>query len=174
MTTPLLNPDDLQAYLRARGIPGEILHLEAPTPTVETAAQAVGTDPDCIVKSILFLVDGRPVLAIACGRDRVETRALAARFGVGRKRVKLAAADVVLRETGFEVGTMPPFGHRQPLLTLLDRRVLARDEVYAGGGAENALLRISPRIILQAAQAEVLDLLDAPDQRPVPGTGSGH
>jgi prolyl-tRNA editing enzyme YbaK/EbsC (Cys-tRNA(Pro) deacylase) len=156
----------LDAYLQARAVPGEILYLGVPTPTVETAAQAVGTDPDSIVKSILFLVDGRPVLAITCGTDRVETRALAARFGVGRKKVKLASTDIVLRETGYEVGAMPPFGHRQPLQTLLDHRVLEKEIVFAGGGADNALLRISPKTILQTAQAEVVELLTSPDLRP--------
>lgn len=159
-----LGPDDLQAYLHARAIPGELLRLEVPTPTVEAAARAVGADPDRIVKSILFLVDERPVLAITCGTDKVETRALAARFGVGRKRVRLADAHSVLEQTGYAVGAMPPFGHRAPLHTLLDRRVLEKPVVYAGGGSESALLRLSPQTILEISRAEVLDLLAAPLQ----------
>jgi prolyl-tRNA editing enzyme YbaK/EbsC (Cys-tRNA(Pro) deacylase) len=166
MNEPALGPADLQAFIQDRAIPGEILHLETPTPTVETAALAVGAAPERIVKSILFLVDGRAVLAIACGPDRVETRALAAYYAVGRKRVKLADAETVLELTGFQVGAMPPFGHRQPLPTLVDRRVLDRPEVYAGGGSEQSLLRISPQAILQVTRAEVLDLLTAPAHDP--------
>ena len=66
MTTPLLTPSDLQAYMQAQGIPGKILLLETPTPTVEIAAQVVSAQPDQIIKSILFTVDEEPVLAIAC------------------------------------------------------------------------------------------------------------
>ncbi len=39
------------------GIAGEIVMLDSPTPTVETAAQAAGADPESIVKSLLFLID---------------------------------------------------------------------------------------------------------------------
>lgn len=159
MSSHALGPEDLSAYMQAHLIPGEILQLSSLTPTVEAAARAVGTEAERIVKSILFLVAGRPVLAITCGTDRVETRALAARYGVGRKRVKLADAQTVMQETGFEVGAMPPFGHRYPLPTLLDPRVLAQPEVYAGGGSDSTLVRCSPRDILEATQAEVLDLL---------------
>jgi prolyl-tRNA editing enzyme YbaK/EbsC (Cys-tRNA(Pro) deacylase) len=158
----VLGPEDLQAYMQAHQIPGEILKLSSLTPTVAAAARAVGTEPDRIVKSILFLVKDRPVLAITCGTSRVETRTLAARYGVGRKKVQLADAQVVLEETGFEVGAMPPFGHRYSLPTLLDPRVLEQPEVYAGGGSDNALVRLSPETILKAAQAEILNLTALP------------
>jgi prolyl-tRNA editing enzyme YbaK/EbsC (Cys-tRNA(Pro) deacylase) len=154
-----LSPADLERFLHANQIPGEIVHLETMTPTVQAAAAAVGVEPDDIVKSILFLVDGRPVLVIACGLGHVDGRALAACFGVGRKRVKLANPETVLRESGYSVGALPPFGHRAHIQTLLDRRVLEGRQVYAGGGSDQALLRISPQTILEVTQAEVLDLL---------------
>lgn len=157
-----LNADDLWEFLKARAIPAEILHLPVPTPTVETAAQAVGAQVQQIVKSILFLVDDQPVLAITCGMAYVERRAIAGLYGVGKKRVKLASAEEVLSISGYEVGAMPPFGHRQPLRSLLDRRVLELSEVYAGGGEENVLLRVSPQDILRYSQALLMDLVTAP------------
>jgi len=157
-----LKPPDLEAYMQLHGIPGEILHLGVPTPTVEAAAEAVGTDPERIVKSILFLVAGQLVLTVTCGPAYVERRALAALYGVGRKKVKLASPETVSQETGYPVGGMPPFGHRSPLHTLIDRRVLEKPEVYAGGGADRTLIRVSPLTILQTTQAQVLDLLTPP------------
>jgi Cys-tRNA(Pro) deacylase len=164
METPTLGPADLKAYMQAHGIPGEILHLSVPTPTVEAAAQAVGTNPDHIVKSILFLVDNKPVLAIACGQAYVERRALAAAFGVGRKKVKLASPESVLEATGYHVGAMPPFGHHVSLPTLIDWRVLEFTEIYAGGGDDNTLVRLPPQSILLATQARVIDLIAPPGQ----------
>ena len=149
--------------MQLHGIPGEILHLGVPTPTVEAAAEAVGTDPERIVKSILFLVAGQPVLTITCGPAYVERRTLAALYNVGRKKVKLASPETVSQETGYPVGGMPPFGHRSPLHTLIDYRVLEKPDVYAGGGADRTLIRMSPLTIMQAAHAQVLDLLTPPD-----------
>ncbi len=153
-----LTPADLQAYLAAHQLPGEILHLTAHTPTVETAALALGCQPEQIVKSILFLVAGAPLLAVTGGTRRVDPRALARHAGVGRKQVKLADAEAVLAHAGYPVGAMPPFGHRQPLPTLLDAAVLTQPEVYGGGGSDTTLLRIAPQAILDHTRATVLAL----------------
>jgi prolyl-tRNA editing enzyme YbaK/EbsC (Cys-tRNA(Pro) deacylase) len=59
---------------------------------------------------------------------------------------------------------MPPFGHHAPLSTLIDQRVLDKNEIYAGGGSDQTLLRISPETILNLTRAKVLDLLAPPDQ----------
>ncbi len=154
-----LGVDDLWAFLQTRGIAAEIVHLDVPTPTVESAALAVGTEVDQIIKSILFIADEHPVLAIACGLSNIQRRAIADLLAIGKKRVKLATPEMVLEISGFEVGAMPPFGHRQPLNTLVDQRVLDFSDAYAGGGAENVLLHLNPQDILRVTGAKVLDLL---------------
>lgn len=169
-----LTSTDLQSFLTAHAIPGEILHLDVPTPTVDAAAQALGVRLGQVVKSILFLVEGvrvseaaesgpkhdmaKPVLAITCGTAYVERRVIAAHFGVGRKQVRLASAEEVLEISGYEVGALPPFGHRQPLVTLLDRNVLDQPEVFAGGGDENAMLHLKPQDIVRLTPVVVMDL----------------
>jgi prolyl-tRNA editing enzyme YbaK/EbsC (Cys-tRNA(Pro) deacylase) len=152
--TPL-NADDLQSFLQTNGISAEVLRLPVPTPTVETAAQAVGAQVEQIVKSILFLINDQPVLAITCGTAYVERRVIGELYGVGKKRVKLASKEEVRTLSG----CMPPFGHCQPMRSLLDRGVLESNEVFAGGGADNALMRISPQEILRVSKAEVLNLV---------------
>ena len=92
--------------------------------------------------------------------------AIAAHFQVGRKKVKLANPQVVLVETGFGVGAMPPFGHLSPLPTLIDEQVLEKDQVYAGGGSDRTLLRIDPQVILFATQGTVLDLINFKTHEP--------
>lgn len=159
-----LNPADLEEFMQQNHIPGEILHLDVPTPTVESAASAVGSDPENIVKSLLFKINADLVLAITCGPAHIDRRAIAAHFQVGRKKVKLADPQTVLEATGYQVGAMPPFGHYKPLRTLIDQRVLEKNEIYAGGGSDQALLRLQPATILTVTQAEVLDLLVPPNQ----------
>ena len=157
-----LNAKDLQAFMELHRIPGQILILDMPTPTVEAAAQAVGISSRQIVKSVLFTVPQAAVLTISCGDQLVERRAIASLYQISRKRVKLAPPEVVLELTGFAVGTMPPFGHRTSLRTLLDPRVLTFDEIYAGGGTHHALVRLNPQDIADITQAEVIDLNTRP------------
>ncbi len=160
MTPARLGVDELRTYIQAQSVAAEIVRPGVPTPTVETAAQAVGTHVDQIIKSILFLADEHPVLAIACGLSNIQRRAIADLYGIGKKRVKLATPEMVLEISGYEVGAMPPFGHRQPLITIIDKRVLDFTDAYAGGGAENVLLHLNPHDILRVTGARVLDLLE--------------
>jgi prolyl-tRNA editing enzyme YbaK/EbsC (Cys-tRNA(Pro) deacylase) len=157
-----VNAAHLTAYLREHGLAGQVIHLSEPTPTVETAARAAGTTPERIVKSVLFLADGAPVLVVANGPARVDYKRLADHLGVTRKKLKLADAETVLALTGFPVGTVPPFGHATPLRTLLDPGVLAQSEVFAGGGAADALLRLAPAEIVRAARAEIVTVRETP------------
>jgi prolyl-tRNA editing enzyme YbaK/EbsC (Cys-tRNA(Pro) deacylase) len=149
---------DLKDYMQQNAIVGEVIRLQAHTPTVESAAAAVGTTPDNIVKSLLFLVRDQPVMAIASGEARVDKAAIADHFGVHPRQVRLADAGAVEQVTGFPVGGVPPFGHIQRIPTLIDPQVSAHNIVYAGGGEIDALLRISPDEIARATGAHELNL----------------
>lgn len=162
----MLGIPDLEAFIADQGIVAEVISLPVRTLTVTDAAQALGTDPERIVKSLLFLVDDRPVLAIASGTIHIDRRPIAAHFGAGRKRVRLAGPEAVLAITGYAVGAVPPFGHHRALHTLIDPRVLQMSPIYAGGGAEDALLRVDPREILRVTNAIEIDLHPPQDDNP--------
>lgn len=153
-----LSPQDLKAYIQQNNIDAEIITLEEHTPTVELAAAAVNVSPEQIIKTLLFSVDGQAVLVIANGTGRIDRRLLGKHFGVSRKKTSFADADTVLDLTGFEVGAVPPLGHRTPIPVLVDPSVLTQQVIYGGGGADNALMRLKPQDILQYNQAEVVSL----------------
>lgn len=139
---------DLSRYVEGHGIDAEILELDEPTPTVEAAAAAIGSKPAQIVKSVLFVVkqrsgEMRPLLVITNGTDRIDYVALARYAGTSRRAIRMASAEQVLELTGFPVGTVPPFGHKTLLPTVIDEGVLQQETIYGGGGALNALMRIS-------------------------------
>jgi prolyl-tRNA editing enzyme YbaK/EbsC (Cys-tRNA(Pro) deacylase) len=165
-----MNSHDIAAYLEAKALAGELVSLPEHTPTVEDAARVVGTTPERIVKSVLFLVQPpgengvggqQAVMVIANGTHRVDYRRVADHVGLSRRRIRLAGAEDVLAITGYPVGAVPPFGHPHPLRTLIDRRVLEQAEVYAGGGEIDTLLRIAPSEIVRATGAETVDVVEA-------------
>jgi prolyl-tRNA editing enzyme YbaK/EbsC (Cys-tRNA(Pro) deacylase) len=138
----MLAPADLARFVEENGIEAELVALTEPTPTVPAAAEAVGCATEQIGKSILFLVDGEPLLVIANVEARVQYKRLADFLGVSRRRVKLANAETVLRTLGYPVGTVPPFGHAMPVRTFLEQGVLAQEEIWVGGGGIDMLLHI--------------------------------
>jgi prolyl-tRNA editing enzyme YbaK/EbsC (Cys-tRNA(Pro) deacylase) len=155
---PVLSATDLEQFIQERGIKAEIIRLSIDTPTVGRAAVAVGTTPEQIVKSLLFVVHGEPLLVVARGPENVERRAIGQHMGVGRKQVGLADAETVLSLTGYPVGALPPFGHRGPIRTLVDRAITDFPMVYAGGGSPRALMRIEPAELLRVCGGELVDV----------------
>lgn len=155
-----MGSEDVSAFLREKDVDGELVRLSQHATTVEAAAEALEVSSESIVKSVVLLADPSPVLVIANGLARVDLKAVADHLGLVKKRVKLADARTVHELTGFSVGGVPPFGHRTQLRTLMDRRVLAQSEVYAGGGEADVILRTTPAEIVSVTNAEVVPLTE--------------
>ncbi len=157
----MLTPDDLQRYIEEQGIDAQLLRDMGETATVIDAARALGVAPEQIIKTLIFLVDGNPVVYITNGPQRVDARVLARHFGVGRKKVKLADAATVLALTGYPAGGVPPFGHRTRMPVLIDARVLSLPVVYGGGGNDRTMVCIAPEELVRATGATVLTASEA-------------
>ncbi len=155
-----MNSKDLANFLADNQIEAEIVHLQAETPTVAAAAAAVGVEPAQIIKSVLFLADGQPLLVIANGLSRIAWKTLADYVGVSRKRLKTAKAEQVLATTGYAAGAVPPFGHLAPLRTIVDTAVYAQSLVYGGGGEINALMRLSTAELKRVVGTETAALTE--------------
>lgn len=153
-----LTRTDLQDFIDTHRIAATILPMAAHTSTVSDAANQLQVDTDQIIKSLVFRIEEEPLLVINNGTARVDRRKLAAVLGVGRKRVKFADAQQALAITGYVVGSMPPFGHRQPLRTLVDRAVTRMPLVFGGGGDLDAMMRLSPQELLRVTAAEVVEV----------------
>jgi Cys-tRNA(Pro) deacylase len=147
---------DLQAFIDDHHIQATTMPLDQHTLTVGDAARALGVDTDQIIKSLVFHIDGTPLLVINNGLARVDRRKLAAHLGVGRKKVKFASPDTAFALTGYVVGSMPPFGHKQKLRTLVDTAVTQLDILYGGGGDIDAMMRLTSQELLSVSQAEVV------------------
>lgn len=148
--------DRVRAALLAAGISADIAEFPTGTRTAEDAARAVGTTVAQIVKSLVFLADGRAILALVSGSNRVDLRKLAAASGA--RTITRADAETVRKATGFAIGGVPPVGHSRPLPAFLDRDLLQYDEVYAAAGTPHAVFPITPRKLLRACGAQAVDL----------------
>ncbi len=145
---------DLQRFIDDHGIEAAILPLSQPTPTVADAAVALGVETDQVIKSLVFRIKDEPLLVIASGECRVDRKKLANYLKVGRGRVRFASANQALETTGYVVGSMPPFGHRAKLRTILDDAVTGLDTVYGGGGDINTMMRMTTAELLRVTAAE--------------------
>jgi prolyl-tRNA editing enzyme YbaK/EbsC (Cys-tRNA(Pro) deacylase) len=146
----------VRAALAANGVhPARVKEFADSTATAVDAAAAIGTSVGRIVKSLVFMAGERPILVLASGPNRVDVRKVAALVG---QPIARANADQVRELTGFAVGGVPPIGHTQPLMTLIDRDLLEHDEVWAAAGTPNSVFAIDPRDLVRITAGAVADV----------------
>jgi prolyl-tRNA editing enzyme YbaK/EbsC (Cys-tRNA(Pro) deacylase) len=147
----------VQEALAARGFDFQVREFPASTRTSAEAAAAIGCAVGQIAKSLIFRAktSGRPVLALASGANRVDEKALAGLVGepIGR-----ADADFVRQATGFAIGGVPPLGHATPPVVLIDRDLLAFEEIWAAAGTPNAVFRLTPDVLTAVTGGQVADI----------------
>lgn len=133
------------------GLPIEVVRFPHGTRTAEDAARAVGCSVAQIVKSLVFMVDGDPVVALVSGIDRLDPERLASAMrGTHARR---ANGDEVRAATGYAIGGVPPLGHARPLPILIDEHLLAHAEVWAAAGLPDAVFRVTPLDLERASGA---------------------
>lgn len=148
--------EEFATAAREIGVTVQARRFPEGTRTAAQAAEAIGCDVAQIVKSLVFVADGTPVLALVSGSNRADPERLAA--AVGASQVRLASPDEVHELTGFAIGGTPPFGHRRRLAAVADRDLLAHEECWAAAGSPDACFPIAPEDLLAVTGADVTDI----------------
>ena len=150
------------AVLRAAGVDARLEEFQEGTPTAAAAARSIGCEPDEIVKSLVFICDGRPVLALVPGDRRADPNKVAAAVGAGYARV--ARPEEVLAATGFEPGGVAPFPSSAVTRVLLEKELLLHETVWAGAGTSRHMVGLSPVDLVRIARAEPTDLTELDEE----------
>ena len=138
---------------RALGLQPEVRRFPEGTKTAVDAANAIGCEVGQIVKSLVFMADEEPVLALTSGANRVDEGRLAAAAGAGSAR--RATPEEARAATGFAVGGTPPFGSPEPVRTFVDETLLAFEEVWAAAGTSDSVFPLSPDALVGASGGTV-------------------
>ena len=122
-----------------------------------------------------------PALLMLRGSDRVDLRVVASRFGVAKRKVRLATPEECVRIFGYPPGSMPPLGLRGcaslaaasgaapsptgsaqnssvPVFMDAAVRALGSRDVYPGAGAPDLVFRCPADTLAEATRADVIAL----------------
>ncbi|WP_373189830.1 YbaK/EbsC family protein [Halolamina sp.] len=133
---------------------------EKGTPTAADAADAVDCDIAQIVNSLVFDVDGEPVLCLTSGENRVSEAALAEWAGVEESAVEMASPGRVREATGWAIGGVPPLCLETELRTLFDPDLLTFEQVWAAAGTPTSMWSVDPERLSELAGADVVDVTE--------------
>ncbi len=150
----------VQAALEAAGLDVTIVSLQKSARTAQLAADALDTALGSIVKSLVFLADGEPVLVLVSGDHRADPDKL--KNLLQARRVMISDAERVRSETGFSVGGVPPIGHLRPLPTWIDSSLGRFETVYAAAGHPRAVFPIPFASLVRITAGCVADVTENP------------
>lgn len=120
------------------------------------AAEALGEDPARVLKSLMALVDGKPVCVIVPSDREVSMKKLAAAFG-GKAAQMMKPSDAE-RLSGYKVGGISPFGQMRSPRTAIEEQATAHDLVFINGGQRGLQVRLNPRDAVALLSAIVAPL----------------
>lgn len=125
--------------------------------SIEQAAELRGVAVGVIVKTLVVRRgEGDFVLVLVPGDRVIDWPALRAHLGVSR--LSLASRDEALGATGYERGTITPFGATTRWPVIADRAVAALAEVSIGGGAHGVAIHLAGGALVDYLGADVADV----------------
>jgi prolyl-tRNA editing enzyme YbaK/EbsC (Cys-tRNA(Pro) deacylase) len=141
------------AYAAARDVAIDVKRFGRTTRTAQDAAREIGTEVARIVKSLVFIAGGDPIVALCSGTTRVDEALLAVALGV--TTVRRATPEEAKALTGYAIGGVPPFAHARPCRVVADEALLSFDQVWAAAGLPDAVFAIAPRDLVRLSEATV-------------------
>lgn len=147
----------VQAALAAGGFAFDVREFPDSTRTSAEAAAAIGCAIGQIAKSLVFQAreSRRPVLVIASGANRVDENKVGQLIG---EKIRRADAAFVRERTGFVIGGVPPVGHAERPLTVIDEDLLGFAEIWAAAGTPNAVFRLTPGDLKAMTEGQTADV----------------
>ncbi|MCF0229033.1 MAG: YbaK/EbsC family protein [Parasporobacterium sp.] len=132
--------DKASEYLEKKGYKDRVMQFEVSSATVELAAEAVGTDPARIAKSLTFMVDEKPVMILCAGDAKVNNSKFKGFF---HTKAKMLTPEQVHDLIGHDIGGVCPFGINEGVTVYLDESLKRFDIVYPACGSSSSAVRLS-------------------------------
>lgn len=147
-----------RAALEASGIEHRILVATEPASSLAEAAEQRGIEPRDIVKSLVVRRgSGDYVFVLVPGDREISWPKL--RTHLGLNRLSMPPADKAREATGYERGTITPFGTTRPWPVVADERLRGRT-ITLGAGLHGVAVAVSADEVLPLLGAQVADVTD--------------
>lgn len=147
-----MSVETVRNYFHENKIDREILEFPVSSATVELAAQAVGTEPARIAKTLSFYTkekDGA-VLIVTAGDMKIDNSKFKHFFGM---KAKMLSPEDVEPLTGHAIGGVCPFGNPEHTAVYLDVSLRRFDTVFPAAGSSNSAVELSCDELMEYSRA---------------------
>jgi prolyl-tRNA editing enzyme YbaK/EbsC (Cys-tRNA(Pro) deacylase) len=150
----------VRAWLADRAPDLELIEVAESTATVDTAAKALGVEPERIAKTLAVRAGEQVFLLVTRGDARLDNAKSKVEFG---SRPRMLGAEETLAVTGHPVGGVCPFGLTTALPVYLDVSLQPFDIVYPAAGSLNTSVEVTPQRLFDLVAARWVDLCRLPE-----------
>jgi prolyl-tRNA editing enzyme YbaK/EbsC (Cys-tRNA(Pro) deacylase) len=127
----------VKKYFENTELEGKVLEFPTSSATVELAADAVGTEPDRIAKTMAFLLGNEAIVIVVSGLSRIDNKKFKAQFHTKAKMIPFAAVEEYL---GHPPGGVCPFALKEGVKVYLDVSLRVHERVFPAAGSENSAI----------------------------------
>ena len=136
----IMSIEKVREYFKEYGIDERILEFDVSSATVELAAQAVGTEPARIAKTMSFIVEEKPILILLAGDVKIDNSKYKAQF---HTKAKMITYDEVETVIGHGVGGVCPFAVNDGIAVYLDESLKRFESVFPAAGSSNSAIELT-------------------------------
>jgi len=147
----------VQDALAKKGLSFKVVELATSTRTANEAAATIGCEVAQIIKSLVFRTKEthKPVLVLASGVNRVNEKMIEKEI---KEKIVKADATFTKDVTGFAIGGVPPIGHKQVIVTLIDEDLLKFEELWAAAGTPNAVFNLHSTDLNRLTDGKIISI----------------
>ena len=132
----------VREYMKNFGREKDILEFEVSSATVALAAQALGTQPGRIAKTLSFKKDDGCILVVTAGDVKIDNAKYRHTFGL---KAKMLTAEEAVELIGHAVGGVCPFAVKETVGGIyIDESVKRFETVYPACGSSNSAIKLTP------------------------------
>lgn len=148
---------NLIAYFKENDIWFRMIDKKTTVHTADAAA-ATGLPLERVTKSLIFIADKIPIMAIISGNCRVNKSKL--KHAVNVKSVEMVPFENAKKYSGYDPGATPPVHHKKIEKVVIDVKVMQHDTVFGGGGSRKKLVELKPTDIQKLNNGIIADIVE--------------
>ena len=150
--------DRVLQWIREKRLDWKIHVFKDKVKTVKQAAKLLNTTPDNIAKTLILIGRGKTIAVILRGDTKLSLDKLSRTLEIDEGEIRIAKPSEVEENTGYKVGGVPPAPLPPNIRIIIDKRVLDKEKIYAGGGDQYTLLELNPKELTQLPNTTIADV----------------
>jgi len=130
----------VKEYLEKFGLKERVQEFEVSSATVELAAQALGTEPKRIAKSLTFVGKEDPIMVVAAGDSKIDNAKFKQEFGFKPTMINFNDVEELI---GHKVGGVCPFATKENVKVYLDVSLKRFSTIFPACGSSNSAIELN-------------------------------